>query len=216
MSEEDAGYFADKAVRQSQGAGAAKDLAAVQRSNEFMRLVTMFYSYQSAVYQRFRSLGRDIGTARSQDIPHLIARSFFLVVVPPLLSQLLAGRGPDDDEDWAMWSFQQMLLGLFGPIPLARDAANALESGFGYSFTPAARAFETGLNVVKDARKAIEGEETKRATRNALEATGYVFGLPTGQLATAVQFIVDVSEGDKDPDGVGDWWQGLTTGKIEE
>lgn len=216
MSEVDAGYYADKAVRQSQGAGAAKDLAAVQRSNEWMRLATMFYSYQSAVYQRFRSLARDARTAGVRDVPDLIARSFWLIVVPPLLSELLAGRGPDDDEDWGMWAFQKMLAGLFGPIPIARDVVNAAQSGFGYSFTPAARAFETGLNVKTDAGNIIEGDDTKRATRNVIELTGYTLGLPVGQLAAAAQFIVDVSEGEQDPEGIGDWYTGLTKGKISE
>ena len=216
MSEVDAGYYADKAVRQSQGAGAAKDLAAVQRSNEWMRLATMFYSYQSAVYQRFRSLARDARTAGVRDVPDLIARSFWLIVVPPLLSELLAGRGPDDDEDWGMWAFQKMLAGLFGPIPIARDVVNAAQSGFGYSFTPAARAFETGLNVKTDAGNIIEGDDTKRATRNVIELTGYTLGLPVGQLAAAAQFIVDVSEGEQDPEGIGDWYTGLTKGKIDD
>ena len=216
MSEADAGYYADKAVRQSQGAGAAKDLAAVQRSNEWMRLATMFYSYQSAIYQRFRSLGRDARTAGVRDVPDLIARSFWLIVVPPLLSELLAGRGPDDDEDWGMWSFQKMLAGLFGPIPIARDVVNAAQSGFGYSFTPAARAFETGLNVWTDAGNLWEGDDTKRATRNVLELSGYTLGLPTGQLASSTQFIVDVSEGEQDPQTITDWMEGLSKGKLSE
>lgn len=216
MSEADAGYYADKAVRQSQGAGAAKDLAAVQRSNEWMRLATMFYSYQSAVYQRFRSLGRDVRTAGVRDVPDLIARSFWLIVVPPLLSELLAGRGPDDDEDWGMWSFQKMLAGLFGPIPIARDVVNAAQSGFGYSFTPAARAFETGLNVKTDLGNIFEGDDTKRATRNVLELSGYTLGLPTGQLASSTQFIVDVSEGEQDPETISDWMEGLSKGKLSD
>lgn len=216
MSEADAGYYADKAVRQSQGAGAAKDLAAVQRSNEWMRLATMFYSYQSAVYQRFRSLGRDARTAGVRDVPDLIARSFWLIVVPPLLSELLAGRGPDDDEDWGMWSFQKMLAGLFAPIPIARDVVNAAQSGFGYSFTPAARAFETGLNVWTDAGNVWEGDDTKRATRNVLELSGYTLGLPTGQLASSTQFIVDVSEGEQDPQTITDWMEGLSKGKLSD
>lgn len=216
MSEADAGYYADKAVRQSQGAGAAKDLAAVQRSNEWMRLATMFYSYQSAVYQRFRSLGRDVRTSGVRDVPDLIARSFWLIVVPPLLSELLAGRGPDDDEDWGMWSFQKMLAGLFGPIPIARDVVNAAQSGFGYSFTPAARAFETGLNVKTDIGNLWEGDDTKRATRNVLELSGYTLGLPTGQLASSTQFIVDVSEGEQDPETISDWMEGLSKGKLSD
>ena len=216
MSEQEAGYYADKAVRQSQGSGAAKDLAAIQRSNEGLRLATMFYSYMSAYYQRMRTLGKDVRSAGVRDIPDLLARSFWLIVVPPILSELLAGRGPGDDEDWGMWAFQKMLVNLFGPIPIARDVANALQSGFGYSFTPAAQAVETGINVVKDVKKIKEGNDTKRATRNVIELTGYTLGLPTGQVAASSQFIVDVSEGEQDPETVSDWYQGLSRGKIPE
>lgn len=216
MSEADAGYYADKAVRQSQGAGAAKDLAAIQRSSEGLRLATMFYSYWSAVYQRYRTLARDTRTAGVRDVPDLIARSFWLIIVAPILPELLAGRGPDDDEDWGMWSFQKMLAGLFAPIPIARDVVNAAQSGFGYSFTPAARAFETGLNVWTDAGNLWEGDDTKRATRNVLELSGYTLGLPTGQLASSTQFIVDVSEGEQDPQTITDWMEGLSKGKLSD
>ena len=109
-----------------------------------------------------------------------------------------------------------MLAGLFGPIPIARDVVNAAQSGFGYSFTPAARAFETGLNVWTDAGNLWEGDDTKRATRNVLELSGYTLGLPTGQLASSTQFIVDVSEGEQDPQTITDWMEGLSKGKLSE
>lgn len=52
MTEEEAAYAGDKAVRVSQGAGAPKDLAAIQRGTgkwgEALKLFTMFYSYFSA------------------------------------------------------------------------------------------------------------------------------------------------------------------------
>lgn len=216
MSEEDAGYEADKAVRQSQGAGAAKDLAAIQRGNEFQRLAAMFYSYHAALYQRMRTLGRDVRHMNAADLPNILARSFWLLAVPPVLSELLAGRGPDDDEDWAMWAAQKMMVSLLGPIPIVRDVAGALDSGFGYKFTPISSVFQSGINIVGDVQRILEGEETKRATRNAIEGAGYTLGLPTGQLAAAVQFIVDVAEGEQDPETVGDWFEGLSKGKLRD
>ena len=223
-------YEADKAVRKSQGAGAAKDLAWIQRGKgnfgQAGKLLTMFYAYMSAFYQRQRTLARDTGaalrTGNVRDFPALLARAWWLFVVPPILSELLAGRGPDDDEDWSLWAFKQMLFNVLGPIPVVRDVAKPLwakfndEPSFGYAFTPAAKAFDTLINSAGDLGNLIDGEETKRATRNAMEAVGYATGLVPGQIAAAAQFLVDVGYGEQDPRTAGDWWEGLTTGKTKE
>ncbi len=226
MTEEDAIYAADKAVRQSQGSGAAKDLAAVQTgrgpAGEALKLLTMFYSYMSAFYQRQRNLGRDVRNASASDIPALMARAWWLLIVPPVLAELLAGRGPEDDEDWAAWSFEKIAFTTLGPIPLVRDVAPVAyakatdDKTFGYRFTPAAGAMESVTAIAGDAGNVIEGEETKRATRNAIETVGYFTGLTTGQMATAAQFLVDVSYEEQDPETLAQWYEGLTTGKIKE
>jgi len=75
---------------------------------------------------------------------------------------------------------------------------------------------ESVTAIAGDAGNVIEGEETKRATRNAIETLGYFTGLTTGQMATAAQFLVDVSYEEQDPETVKDWYDGLTTGKIKE
>lgn len=227
MSEEDAIYAADKAVRQSQGAGAAKDLAAIQSGRgtfgEAAKLLTMFYSYMSAFYQRQRTFARDVRGASLSDAPGLIARAWWLFVVPPLLSEILAGRTPDDDDDesWAEWSITKIMFQIFGPVPVLRDIGPTLwakatdRPSFGYRFTPAQGGIESVINVGSDLGKIARGKETKRATRNAIETVGYFTGLTTGQMAVAAQFLVDVGQGDADPEGIGEWWRGLTTGKTE-
>ena len=221
-------YEADKAVRVSQGSGAAKDLTSVQRgrgtAGEAMKLMTMFYSYASGYYQRLRTLGRDVRKANASDIPNLVARSFFLVIAPALLAELLAGRGPDEDDEegWAEWAFQKVALSVFNPIPLLRDvlppavAAAQDKPTFGYSFTPVAKMGDTFVNLARDAGNVIEGEETKRATRDFLESVGYVTGLVPGQIATSAQFLVDVAYGEQDPETFGDWYEGLSKGKVSE
>ena len=137
---------------------------------------------------------------------------------------MLAGRGPDEDDEegWAEWAFQKVALSVFNPIPLLRDvlppavAAAQDKPTFGYSFTPVAKMGDTFVNIARDAGNVIEGEETKRATRNFLEGVGYVTGLVPGQIATSAQFLVDVAYGEQDPETFGDWYSGITSGKVKE
>jgi hypothetical protein len=226
MTEEDARYAGDKAVRLSQGAAGPKDLAAVQRGKgawgEALKLMTMFYSYMSAFYQRQRRLGRDVRRASAKDIPNLVARAWWLIVVPPLLAELLSGRGPDDDEDEAWWAFRAMLGQSLGPIPLVRDVVAPAwdravgNPSFGYRFTPAQGGPEAFVRVAGDVGNIVEGEETKRATRNAMELVGYSTGLVPGQIASSTQFLVDIGHGEADPETLAEWYEGLTKGRIAE
>lgn len=228
MADADAVYYADKIVRNSQGAGAAKDLASIQRGSEWMKLATMFYSYANTFYNRQRSIARDAGDAiaarRSGDFPALLARSFWLFAVSPMVPMLvgatLGGGGPKDDEDWGMWAFQNMLAGLFMGVPVVREVASSAASGFDYAFTPASRMIETAIKSAKDLKRLAdmdeETEPSKHAVKNAVETTGYVTRLPVGQISNAAQFISDWANGDADPKTVGDWLKGLQTGKIDD
>ena len=229
MAEEEAIYAADKAVRQSQGSGAAKDLAAIQSgrgtAGEAFKFLTMFYSYMSAFYQRERTLGRDVASAGLKDVPKLLARAWWLIILPPLLAEILAGRGPgddDDDETWASWAFEAMTTQMLGPIPLVRDVAPVLfrefkdQPSFGYRFTPAQGGIESIVRLGKEVERVADGKETRQLTRTSVEAVGYFTGLTTGQMAAAAQFLVDVGADEADPEGLGQWYEGLTKGRIKE
>jgi hypothetical protein len=64
MGEQDAVYFADKTVRNAHGGGGVKDMAAVQRGNEFQKLFTMFYTFWN------HNINRIIDTAkRVKELP---------------------------------------------------------------------------------------------------------------------------------------------------
>lgn len=226
LTEEEAIYAGDKAIRLSQGAAGPKDLAAVAtgqgRYGEAFKWLTMFYSYLSTVYSRQRNLGRDVRRAGAKDLPALMARAWWLIVVPPLLAELLSGRGPDEDEDPAWWAFQKMLSQSLGAIPGVRDIAEPALAGltggfsFGYRLSPVQAAGESVVKVSKDVGRIAEGDETTRATRNAMETVGYFTGLVPGQLAASTQFLIDVGAGDADPEGFADWYTGLTKGRLPE
>ncbi len=222
--EDGAVYDADKAVRQSQGSGAAKDMARVQRGTgkmgEAWKLSTMFYSYSSAFYQRQYRLARNTSQAiRERDIafiPEFSARVLWLFLVPSILAEVLAGRGPEDDEDEAAWAMGNIITSQFQAIPFGREIAGGLKSGFGYSYTPAEGFGKSIVASAKDVKRVYDGKETKRATRNFLEMVGYTTGKIPGQLATTTQFFVDVGYGEQDPDTAAEWWKGITKGKIAD
>jgi len=189
------------------------------KMGEAWKLASMFYSYSSAFYQRQAAFVNDTQDAvRERDlsaVPDLAARFLWLNIVPALASALLSGNGPGEDEDEAAWALSKILASQFQGIPIARDIAGALESGFGYSFTPAEGFGRSVVNLYNDAERIVEGEDTKRMTRNFLEFIGYTTGKVPGQLATSTQFLVDVGYGEQDPDTAAEWWRGITKGKTE-
>jgi hypothetical protein len=101
---------------------------------------------------------------------------------------------------------------------LARPVWDGITGGkpFDYQLSPLQRTGQAGVEVAKDVGRMARGDETKHATKDALEAAGYWTGLVPGQFATATQFLVDVGEGDQDPESIRDWYQGLTTGKVKQ
>lgn len=199
---EGATAFADQVVRLTSGAGGAKDLAAIQRQNEGTKLITMFYSYFSAYYNRQRTWGRAakkaIQNGTFSDVPSLLAQQVFMTIGPAVLADLIVGQGPGEDEDYASWVAKKVALYPFMALPLVRDAISALDSGFGYTFTPAGRTVqESILDPIKLIAKIAEGEATARETVvQAITTTGYVFNLPLGQLATTTNNVWKAIEED--------------------
>lgn len=218
--------YADEVIRKSQGSGAAKDMAAIMRgkgaAGEAMKMITPFYSFMSAYYQRQRTFARDTGAAfRKRDaaaIPGLVTRALLLYVFPAIAAEWLAGRWPDDDDEdgFTKWALQTMTINALGPLPVVRDLANVAVKGFDSSVSSVDRFVSTASRVIKDAQRLAEGEETKRATRNTMEVAGYLGAPTSGQMAATTQFLVDVASGDQHPETFGEWWEGLTKGKISD
>jgi hypothetical protein len=186
---------ADRAVRLTQGSGGAKDLAAITRQNEATKLVTMFYSYFSAYYNRQRAWGRDakraIEAGEFADFPSLLARQVFMTIGPALVAELIVGQGPGEDEPWEQWAAKKVALYPFMAMPIVRDAISALGSGFGYTFTPAGRTIQELLvdpaTMIKDA---VEGDlDPRKAVKQAITTVGYALNLPVGQLASTVDNV---------------------------
>ncbi|NIF51401.1 hypothetical protein [Burkholderia sp. Ax-1724] len=233
MSEQDAVYSADKAVRNAHGGGGTKDLAAIQRGPEFQKLFTMFYSFWNHFYNRQRDIARRAGDAidlarqgdyhaAARDFAMVAARSWFYFVIPQLIHAAFkpaASTQNDDGQSWASWAAEEIGLGLVSGVPVLRDIASAAASGRDYEATPAAQMVNSVLKSGKDIAAATgmsDHDVSDKWVKHAVQNAGYVFGLPTGQASGSVQFLWDVMHGDQDPKDVSDWLHGLAYGKVKE
>jgi len=214
QGEEDAVRAGDRAVRLSQGAGGSKDLAAVQRNNELMKLLTMYYTPFNVLYARLRDVGHQGALQGIGYLPKAAARLLALVVLPAVLGELLASRGPDDDEDPVWWSIRKTLLYPVATIPVVRDLAGYLEaamielSGSGemkfrpeYRLSPVVSAIEKVARLPGRMVDAATGEaEVADAVWDVFEAAGYVAGLPTAQVRITGEYLVDLLSGNAEPE----------------
>lgn len=210
--------FADKTVRTSQGAGAAKDLALVQRGNEAFRLFTMFYSYFSVLFNQFKKTHDQYRL--DHNAPKLLASLVLIWFVPAVLEDIMLGRGPDDgadDEEWMRWAIGKTMSYPFQSIVLMRDVINGMGE-YGYSPSAAFDAFENFSKTASIARDLVTGdkEELERKDYKSLTMTaGYAAGLPTRQVWLSGEYFYDwLVSGEEDPETpIEGLWRGVVTGK---
>jgi hypothetical protein len=217
-SEEVAILEGDAAVRLTQGAGGAKDLSAVQRNNELMKALTMFYSYFNVLYNRMRDMGRD--TQSIKDMPKFLSRAFFTVMIPAVMGDLIVGRGPDDEEDYPSWMARKVLLYPLMSIPLLRDIASSLDSGYDYKFTPLASGLEKLYKLGKTVVKTVSDEkdmEWGSFAVKAAETIGYLAGVPgTAQMSATGKYLWRVNEGEEEADNFAELLFYAAMGKRKE
>ncbi|KAG0013820.1 hypothetical protein BGZ81_000822, partial [Podila clonocystis] len=227
LGEESAIYAADHSVRNAHGGAGIKDMAAIQRGSEFQKLFTMFYSFWNHFYNRQRDIARRAasipGSLRAwkyekarEDFSLVLARSWFYFVVPQLMHAALkpSYSNEEDEEHWAHWAAEELALGMFSGIPVARDIAGSVLGGRSYVATPAAQMVITTLRSAKDLSHLMRDEDVSDTWRqHALQTAGYVFGLPTGQAAQTGLYLWDVMQGEEDPQDLADWWRGVVYGR---
>jgi len=206
----------DRAVRLSQMAAGPKDLAAVQRKDGLMRALTIVYSYFNLLYNRTVDIKRAFSSAKgAADYLNVFERTMFLIAIPAVLGPLVSGQGPGEDEDWRAWASLKIATYPLLGIPLVRDLASSLESGWAYKgATPIGEVFNTLSKAGAAGKSAAEGKDvdTARVAGLAIDTIGYSVGLPVAQPKRTVKYLIGVAEGDIEPEGVTDWTRGVIFG----
>ena len=199
LNDEMAVRFADTVVRETQGSGDIINMAAIQRGTETQKLFTMFYSYFSV----FANQGMEVVQRYMNEDPHAkeqaIAFAAFWWFFPAVVSELLAARGPDEDdgEGWLSWLASNLLTYPFQGFLVARDIVSGL--GYGYQVTPASDAFETMTEFLKLMPDALKGEaDLGKVSGKALDVMGYWLQIPSKQLKITVGNVLDTMINDQD------------------
>jgi hypothetical protein len=189
--------YADKIVRQTQASGMAKDLAAIQSGSEGQQLLTMFYSFASAFQnQMVRAWRRARMGGRPRDYAQLAASYWWLMVVPAVMSQVIREQKIPDMREMVMGIFSYGL----GGLPYFRDLINGMFSGFDYSVTPLQSPGEEFVRLGKTVQKAVSGDDVdpRKFAKGGIWMAGHAFGLPSGQINTTMDGLLDLMDGKTD------------------
>ncbi|MEM5461415.1 hypothetical protein VSR69_42595 [Paraburkholderia phytofirmans] len=224
MTEQDAIYYADKAVRNAHGGGGVKDQAAIQRGSEFQKAITMFYSFFNHFYNRQRDIGRTAVSgfgnlqqgnikAAGGDFARVLAKSFWYFAAVAAWDTLIKGT-PHNESFVGHFAKELAGLGLAG-VPLVRDIAPTLLHDQQFSATPLAQAATAISNVVKDGAHAATGGKVEHPIAHAVQAAGYAFGLPVGQATTTGRFLWDTADGQQRPQDIAGWFHGIVSGRAD-
>jgi hypothetical protein len=218
--ETEAASLADKAIRQTQTAGAPKDLADVESIPWVKKTgLTMFLGPMLIMGNRMQEAARLKGVVKNW--PEAFGTMLATWILPAVLWDLATGRGPEDDEDddlgnEALWAFRKIVLYPFLTVPLLRDVAAVADARMdGKRLDPRANpavqaamlVVEAGEQAYKAGQSAWEGDdiESEKLVKAALRASGPLVGLPSNQLMTSGEFLHDVMTGEFEPEGVSDW-----------
>lgn len=193
---DDAVQAADRAVRLTQTAGGAKDLATIQQ-NVLAKLFLPVYGYASLLWNRNVDLARDaVGAVKQRDAVQVLVafeRFVYLNLVPAFIAGLIKGGLPDDDDDddtWANWLAVSALSSVTQGIPFVGQGVAGAFSDFGYS---GASPIGQGLDALI---RASSAEKEQTIVTNALNAVGAFSGLPASQINRAVRTYFMVENGE--------------------
>jgi hypothetical protein len=229
ISESDAIYRADKAVRNAHGAQGITDMAAIQRAKGATQLINMFYGFFNHVYNRQRLIAIDAASVirnakagdyheASRNFGSVLARSFWYIAVPALIEGIVATQGPDEnkDESWGGWAAKHIAGQVPASIPILRDIAKAAVEGRDYEGSPLVNSVNSVLRGGHDIYKMAQGEDASpSAGKHIATAFGLVAGLPTAAPFTAGKFLWDYANGDADPQSIAEFYRGIATGHTE-
>jgi hypothetical protein len=239
---DDAIYIADKAVREAHGSASLVSRANIGRG-EINKWMTIAYNgYWNHNYNKSREVsnvltgraggpseppppgfdtgpnfgGEDGGGSRySRSMKFALAAGFMtaMVVAPALVHHAVRG----DEAETTEGAILGMLLSQTGgQVPLVNTLMYSFIHNRDPSISPIENVLRAIVNVVRDAKKLANGDDPARPWTHGAQAIGYLTGLPpTQQLIDGLNFMNDVVNGDQDPDSIGEWANGLLTGKTQ-
>jgi hypothetical protein len=201
--EKNAVRLADQNVRLIVGSSGAKDLSAVQsgaRGGDIIKFFTMFYSQGALLYSRASGIKHDF--AKTKNLSAAMVSGFLAFPLAAAIQSIVRGEFPRDDKDetWAGWWAKSQLSYAASPLPFGRDAVNyALYGRESSPLSPGSDIMKKLVDAYDAVEKFGEGDKTALdAFERAYNTANYWMGLPTNQLQTWLDYVVDLNDGTTD------------------
>lgn len=183
MVEADAARYADSVLRRSQGTGHIKDLNRLQRSQGVWRILTMFMTYTSTLYNQQRQAVR--GAKKLRNIPGSLSKMAWLVAATAMLDILLRQDWPEEEDEVGEFLTSRLTSQAFMSIPFFGPAYSSIVRGFTPDISPVESLGRYAAKVSSDLYEAMfkDGELDEKTYLNAFSlvgtATGFGFTAPT-------------------------------------
>lgn len=194
LTEQQAIDRADAVVRQTQSAGAVKDLSPIQRGSEINRSVSMFYSWFNVLYNRMEDIHKQTKGAR--DLPKAAYRVGVLIMMTALVEETasrayeaIVDNVDDDDDEEAGFILTVLMKSAdtaLAAIPLVRAfvSVEAAAGGLKPEISPVVRVgadYWRTIEAIKDL--AIEQEAPSRSeVKTAMRTVSVLTHVPVSGL----------------------------------
>mgnify|MGYP003642311150 CR=1 FL=1 len=193
MSSDEAANFADSTMRKTQGSGAAKDQSVMMATRGSTRAVTMFMTFFNALYNIQSRLGRE-AEFTPKYMHKLITGAIIIYVLPSFFESLFKLQGPDEEDEqaYAEWLALKSLSMALTTLPIIRDVATSIISGFQFSATPISR-FGQGIGQVFKSIATVFDEDEELGASD-LKAISNVMGISGVWPSVFVNRIISAGE----------------------
>lgn len=194
--------YANKVVRQTQPASAAKDIPLIMRTGEGWRAVSMFYSYWSVFHGQIAEI---ISKGLSSHLtPAQVTGTLAWLCVAPAIAQQLASvawnslTGREQDEEHLDEMAKGAVTNLISGIPVIRDIASSVIKEYPYQVSPvvtslkaAGATLEAGINIFdEDVELGMYDVESASKFVSAIKL------IPSKAAITAVNGALQLYEGE--------------------
>ena len=211
--------YADHVVRVTQGGGAIKDLAMIQRGGEMEKTFTMFYSFFSVQFNRYQEATKRY--VSDGDMKQLASTALWAWFIPAVLDDIILGRGPREDEDWWRWFIRKQLMFPTQGMILIRDGVNSAFGEYGSDMSPLQSSWNAGTGTIRTMEKLALGEKeeiTRRDIKQAVLAGAVLLHLPGRQVWNTLEYfylwlITEEQQPESPMEGA---WRALVIGKDYE
>jgi hypothetical protein len=177
----------------------------------------------------FVKIARNMGISKGKG--RLFYTYVFGFMVPAVLAEVIVqgARGFDmgeDDDEYDMYDGMALFFGsqartFAGMVPIVGPAATAGFNAWNdkpyddrISTSPTVSVLETVIRTPESVYSAVAEEgSVKKAVKDLLISIGMITGLPLGQLGKPVGYLIDLEEGEAQPESAMDVVRGLMSGR---